>query len=95
MLSVTGDERIELPPKVLETPIIPFDQSPIFYKNDAFDTSFIILYDFFAKINSTFALFCTFKTSYRLSDFFGQALDLLVTVSSTCYHASTSALSTL
>ena len=24
----TGDERIELPPKVLETPIIPFDQSP-------------------------------------------------------------------
>ena len=29
-LSDTGDERIELPPKVLETPIIPFDQSPIF-----------------------------------------------------------------
>ena len=26
----TGDERIELPPKVLETPIIPFDQSPKF-----------------------------------------------------------------
>ena len=25
---LTGDERIELPPKVLETPIIPFDQSP-------------------------------------------------------------------
>ena len=25
----TGDERIELPPKVLETPIIPFDQSPL------------------------------------------------------------------
>ena len=25
-----GDERIELPPKVLETPIIPFDQSPIY-----------------------------------------------------------------
>ena len=25
----TGDERIELPPKVLETPIIPLDQSPI------------------------------------------------------------------
>ena len=24
-----GDERIELPPKVLETPIIPFDQSPV------------------------------------------------------------------
>ena len=28
-LRSTGDERIELPPKVLETPIIPFDQSPI------------------------------------------------------------------
>ena len=27
-----GDERIELPPKVLETPIIPFDQSPILLK---------------------------------------------------------------
>ena len=26
---LTGDERIELPPKVLETPIIPFDQSPV------------------------------------------------------------------
>ena len=25
---LAGDERIELPPKVLETPIIPFDQSP-------------------------------------------------------------------
>lgn len=30
-LSGAGDERIELPPKVLETPIIPLDQSPIFY----------------------------------------------------------------
>ena len=29
-LQSTGDERIELPPKVLETPIIPFDQSPMF-----------------------------------------------------------------
>ena len=28
-LIIAGDERIELPPKVLETPIIPFDQSPI------------------------------------------------------------------
>ena len=26
---ITGDERIELPPKVLETPIIPLDQSPM------------------------------------------------------------------
>ena len=29
-LIIAGDERIELAPKVLETPIIPFDQSPIF-----------------------------------------------------------------
>ena len=29
-LYLAGDERIELPPKVLETPIIPFDQSPIY-----------------------------------------------------------------
>ena len=28
-LSGAGDERIELPPKVLETPIIPLDQSPV------------------------------------------------------------------
>ena len=28
--SKTGDERIELPLKVLETSVIPFDQSPIF-----------------------------------------------------------------
>ena len=31
-LKETGDERIELPPKVLETPIIPFDQSPILWR---------------------------------------------------------------
>ena len=28
---LAGDERIELPPKVLETPIIPFDQSPTLF----------------------------------------------------------------
>ncbi len=27
---VTGDERIELPLKVLETLVIPFDQSPLY-----------------------------------------------------------------
>ena len=26
---VTGDERIELPLRVLETPVMPFDQSPM------------------------------------------------------------------
>ena len=29
---ITGDERIELPLKVLETSVIPFDQSPIQFK---------------------------------------------------------------
>lgn len=29
IFSRAGDEGIEPPPKVLETPIIPFDQSPI------------------------------------------------------------------
>ena len=33
-----GDERIELPPKVLETPIIPFDQSPICASNKNYYT---------------------------------------------------------
>lgn len=28
---LTGDERIELPLKVLETLVIPFDQSPIYW----------------------------------------------------------------
>ena len=31
-----GDERIELPPKVLETPIIPFDQSPKSFTNELY-----------------------------------------------------------
>ena len=43
---------------------------------------------------------CTFKTAYKklftsyLSTLLGYALDLLVTVSSMCYHTSTSVLST-
>jgi hypothetical protein len=28
-LSEAGDERIELPLRVLETPVMPFDQSPV------------------------------------------------------------------
>ena len=43
----SGDERIELPPKVLETPIIPFDQSPIFnFKVCTLKTTHIISYFF-------------------------------------------------
>ena len=36
-----GDERIELPPKVLETPIIPFDQSPVSVLHSSDDFLFI------------------------------------------------------
>ena len=86
-----GDERIELPLRVLETPVIPFDQSPIFYSR--------------YKETHLFRCFllCTFKTTYKSTSlsscfsyppFLGYALDLLVTVSSMCYHTSTSALST-
>ena len=53
------------------------------------------------KYSSTSALSFsyTFKTTYKRNHhptyhLLGYALDLLVTVSSTCYHASTSALST-
>ena len=43
-LKETGDERIELPPKVLETPIIPFDQSPIYKKKWLLATNSFTLY---------------------------------------------------
>ena len=66
---------------------------PYIYKNDVSDTSFIILLDILQKINGILYLqnFIQ-KSSNKL---FGQALDRLVTVSSTRYRASTSALSTL
>lgn len=50
----TGDERIELPPKVLETPIIPFDQSPKFIKMTYKIRH--LLYIILAKLTSTFYL---------------------------------------
>ena len=53
---ITGDERIELPPKVLETPIIPFDQSPIYRKNLTPAAAL--------NFPGTF-LFCTFRISHR------------------------------
>ena len=39
--SVTGDERIELPLRVLETPVMPFDQSPMDLRESYFITHFI------------------------------------------------------
>lgn len=50
----TGDERIELPPKVLETPIIPFDQSPKFIKMTYKIRH--LLYIILVKLTSTFYL---------------------------------------
>ena len=38
--SVTGDERIELPLRVLETPVMPFDQSPMALRYSYFITHF-------------------------------------------------------
>ena len=67
-LARAGDERIELPPKVLETPIIPFDQSPIFYKNDVLDTSLFIIHNFIVKCNS-FLYLQNFIQIIRLSQF--------------------------
>ena len=46
-----GDEGIEPPPKVLETPIIPFDQSPILQKK-ALSPFLLILYTFKTTYNS-------------------------------------------
>ena len=52
-----GDERIELPPKVLETPIIPFDQSPVLWPAFAShlysilrDTSFVKIFSLFLSL---------------------------------------------
>ena len=73
-----GDERIELPPKVLETPIIPFDQSP---------TKYIFIY-------SQNYIHVDIPWKSLLPAILGQALTRLVTVSSMCCHTSTSALST-
>ena len=39
-----GDERIELPPKVLETPIIPFDQSPTKYILYTLKTTYMLTF---------------------------------------------------
>ena len=41
---LAGDERIELPPKVLETPIIPFDQSPVSLKTQWLSVTKVTMY---------------------------------------------------
>ena len=49
-----GDERIELPPKVLETPIIPFDQSPTLFT--LYIQNFIQISDFLSSLIPTYSL---------------------------------------
>ena len=46
-----GDERIELPPKVLETPIIPFDQSP----TAVFQTTYFLYHISHRPVNVLFS----------------------------------------
>ena len=84
LLFLTGDEGIEPPPKVLETPIIPFDQSPKLQKRHkpfscTFKTTHKYLYHFIFFVPITLL---------------GYALDLLVTVSYVHYCTSTSVQST-
>ena len=57
-----GDERIELPPKVLETPIIPFDQSPVYKYNEGFSA---LIYYIHLSFVFQYFFFCTFKISHR------------------------------
>ena len=80
-----GDERIELPPKVLETPIIPFDQSPILWRKVT-TTSHISLKDFVpSKLHTCCILFGIFSNhfstlrinrKFHLSSFDGTGLQL-------------------
>ena len=72
---ITGDERIELPLKVLETSVIPFDQSPIFNsisniekrRNRNYVLFLIYLQNFTQMITSYFPKNLFFSVIYRLS----------------------------
>ena len=107
---LTGDEGIEPPPKVLETPIIPLDQSPLTQKKvflcwNTFKTThkliyFLISFHLFS-IPITFTLYSFLLSSafaalvFAKYSAYGYALDRLVTVSYIHYCTSTSVLSTL
>ena len=119
-LLIAGDERIELPPKVLETPIIPFDQSPTlsYLQNHihvdicnqimtmrSLEIGHLMTSSFGVICSQMFNPVCKQPSVSKLTPFcfhsvltafslVGQALTLLVAVSSMCYHTSTSALST-
>ena len=119
-LIIAGDERIELPPKVLETPIIPFDQSPTlsYLQNHihvdicnqimtmrSLEIGHLMTSSFGVICSQMSSPFCKQPSVSKLTPFcfhpvltafslVGQALTLLVAVSSICYHTSTPALST-
>ena len=85
---IAGDERIELPPKVLETPIIPFDQSP---KKFIVPTKLHTCW-----LSNRILTMLPFDSGHLMTflELVGQALTLLVAVSSMRYRTSTPALST-
>ena len=60
--ALAGDEGIEPPPKVLETPIIPFDQSPITQKR----YFFLKYLQNYTQVNLFFISFHLFFYSYHL-----------------------------
>ena len=62
-----GDERIELPPKVLETPIIPFDQSPTLFTLYIQNFIQIIRLSKFFKSNILAYSYATSKDSRSIS----------------------------
>ena len=62
---LAGDERIELPPKVLETPIIPFDQSPV--PQDKIGIPDSNAYMFGAGVRKTFSEQWNLGVAYSLS----------------------------
>ena len=53
-----GDERIELPLRVLETPVIPFDQSPMYFCDIKRSLDIYIIIDrFLSTKNNIFFIF--------------------------------------
>ena len=60
-----GDERIELPPKVLETPIIPFDQSPTKYILYTLKTTYMLTFPWDSLLPALLSEWSTPRWSLR------------------------------
>ena len=86
---IAGAERIELPLTVLETAVLPLYQAPIFSFPKAYALQVLQNYTLKKSIH-----LCSFLKITSLS-FFGQVLDLLVSISYIHYCTSTFDLSTL